>query len=96
MGTRLLLFNIFIIYDYERICKWSHYLAKQKSRSNKKNYGQIFPRKNMTDKLLLRTKCNYIFAMNKLCFLYIKVQFSLRHYKHEIEISSRENAVASK
>lgn len=85
-----------VIYDYERICKWSHYLAKQKSRSNKKNYGQIFPRKNMTDKLLLRTKCNYIFAMNKLCFLYIKVQFSLRHYKHEIEISSRENATASK
>ena len=82
-----------VIYDYERICKWSHYLAKQKSRSNKKNYGQIFPRKNMTDKLLLRTKCNYIFAMNKLCFLF-KVQ--LLHYRHEIEILSRKNAVASK
>ena len=81
-----------VIYDYERICKWSHYLAKQKSRSNKKNYGQIFPRKNMTDKLLLRTKCNYIFAMNKLCFLF-KLQL---HYRHEIEILSRKNAVASK
>ena len=81
-----------VIYDYERICKWSHYLAKQKSRSNKKKLRSNISKKKHDRQITFTDECNYIFAMNKLCFLF-KVQL---HYRHEIEILSRKNAVASK
>ena len=84
-----------VIYDYERICKWSHYLAKQKSRSNKKNYGQIFPRKNMTDKLLLRTNV-IIFLQWINCAFYLRSNYitdtKLKYYLVKMQLPQNESA----
>ena len=60
-----------VIYDYERICKWSHYLAKQKSRSNKKPTVKYFQEKTW--------QINYFYGRSVIIFLqWINCAFYLR------------------